>query len=180
MSFAQLDVPNVPNVHDIISIANAIGARDPYTKGHARRVGIYAVRLAKALKLPGEQIEQIGVGGMLHDIGKIALSDRIFSEERIHLSNIKGTILDCVQYHHERIDGTGYPYGLTDTQIPIAAKIISVADCFDAITSDRSYQKGKDKDDAFVILEMNVGTFLSSKLVTCFCSEINKNGILKA
>jgi putative nucleotidyltransferase with HDIG domain len=183
----------------VITIANALGARDRYTEGHAWRVSVYSERLARKIGLAEEEVEQVRIGGMLHDIGKIGFSDRIFSSEDLELSNdmfeeirkhpdigvdilnelaFLRPIVDYVHYHHERLDGTGYPDGLTGDDIPLGARIISVADCFDAITTDRSYQKGRTMEEAFAILEKLSENSLSPDLVEAFIAEIREGGML--
>ena len=115
------------------AINSALKTKDQYTEGHARRVALYAMRLAHRLGLPSEEIRNIGIGGLLHDIGKIGLSDRIFSNQTdqlagellaevrrhpdIGVSLLKGIdsllpVLDYIHYHHERMDGSGYPLSL--------------------------------------------------------------------
>jgi len=183
----------------VIAIAHALGARDKYTEGHAHRVSIYSERLARKMGLPEKEVEKIRVGGVLHDIGKIGFSDRIFSNEDIKFSegmfeeikthpeigvdilkglSFLGTILNYVHYHHESLDGTGYPEGLKGEEIPLGAKIISVADCFDAVTTERSYQKGRTMEEAFAILREIGGKNLSPELVEVFIEEIQENGML--
>jgi HD-GYP domain-containing protein (c-di-GMP phosphodiesterase class II) len=89
-------------------------------------------------------------------------------------------VVDYVHYHHERIDGSGYPCGLKADEIPLGAKIISVADCFDAITTDRSYQKGKNSRKAFAILNTSKGKGFCPGLVDTFIAEIEENGMVAA
>jgi HD-GYP domain-containing protein (c-di-GMP phosphodiesterase class II) len=179
----------------------ALGSKDRYTQGHANRVALYSLRLARRLGLSFEDAENIGIGGYLHDIGKLGLSDRIFSNRTTHLYGdmlnevrrhpdmgvalLKGIngfapVLDFVHLHHERLDGSGYPYGLTADEIPLGAKIIAVADCFDAITTDRPYQKGKTCEQAFDILRRMGGQELSQYIVDAFITEIEENGSLDA
>ena len=179
----------------------ALGSKDRYTQGHANRVALYSFRLARRLGLSFEDAENIGIGGYLHDIGKLGLSDRIFSNRTTHLYGdmlnevrrhpdmgvalLKGIngfapVLDFVHLHHERLDGSGYPYGLTADEIPLGAKIIAVADCFDAITTDRPYQKGKTCEQAFDILRRMGGQELSQYIVDAFITEIEENGSLDA
>ncbi len=186
-------------IQTVITIANALGARDQYTEGHAQRVAIYSERLARKVGLAEEEVETIKIGGMLHDIGKIGFSDRMFTSEDVKFSKdmIKeirhhpkiganilkdieflGPVLKYVRHHHEGVDGTGYPDGIRDEEIPMGAKIISVADCFDAITTERSYQKGRDKEEASVILRSLSGKGLSAELVEAFIEEIKENGML--
>lgn len=182
----------------VIAIAHALGARDTYTEGHADRVSVYSERLARKMGLPEKEVEQIRVGGVLHDIGKIGFTDRIFSDEDVKFSekmfeeikkhpeigvdilkdlSFLGTVLDYVHYHHENLDGTGYPEGLKGEEIPLGARIISVADCFDAVTTERSYQKGRTMEEAFAILKEISGK-LSPELVEAFIEEIQENGML--
>ena len=184
----------------VATIANALGARDTYTEGHAIRVAAYAVRLARRLGLSGEDIKNIRIGAILHDIGKIGFSDRAFSNQDIRaadgllreirnhpgigvniLSSLDfiGPAVDYVHYHHERLDGSGYPNGIKGEEIPLGAQIVSIADCFDAITTERSYQKGRNNREAFSILRKMSGTHLAPDLVEAFIQEIDENGSLR-
>jgi putative nucleotidyltransferase with HDIG domain len=183
------------------TIEAAFGIMDIYTQGHAQRVSIYAMRLAKRVGLAPDEIDNIALGGLLHDIGKAGLSQRIFynkeatlssdmlAEVRLHpiigvsiLRSIEflAPVVDYVHYHHERIDGSGYPCGLATDEIPLGAKIISVVDCFDAITTDRSYQKGKNSRKAFAILNGSKGKSFCPGLVDAFIAEIEENGMVAA
>ncbi|MBU0735332.1 MAG: HD domain-containing protein [Proteobacteria bacterium] len=183
----------------VITIANALGARDKYTKGHAYRVSVYSERLARKVGLSDEEVEKIRIGSVLHDIGKIGFSDRVFSDEDVSISEgifeeirnhpkigvdilkdltFLGPVLDYVHYHHESLDGTGYPGGLKGEEIPVGARMISVADCFDAITTDRSYQKGRTMEEAFAILRKIGGKNLSPELVEAFIEDIKEKGML--
>jgi len=176
-------------------IATALKIKDPYTQGHARRVAIYAGRLAKRLGLPRAEVENIHLGGLLHDIGKIALSDRVFNNTNRQLSeellaevqrhpqmgaallknfNFPAPIIDYVLCHHEKMDGSGYPLGLKSHQIPLGAKIIRVTDCFDAITTDRPYQPRKSSNEALAILRQISGTDLSPELVEVFVEHLKE------
>ncbi|MEJ2477141.1 MAG: HD domain-containing phosphohydrolase [Desulfobacterales bacterium] len=181
------------------AINSALKTKDQYTEGHARRVALYAMRLAHRLGLPAEEIGNIGIGGLLHDIGKIGLSDRIFSNQTdqlagellaevrrhpdIGVSLLKGIdsllpVLDYIHYHHERMDGSGYPCGLKSDDIPLGARIISVVDCFDAITTDRPYQKRKTCAEAFAILRRMANHELCPDLVKAFVADIEENGMI--
>ena len=177
----------------------ALGSEDQYTQEHARRVALYAMRLARRIGLSARHTDQVGIGGLLHDVGKIGLSKRIFNnknqqlekelrEEMQHHPHVGATflesigivtpVLDYVHCHHERIDGSGYPRGLTAENIPLGAKIISVVDCFDAITTDRPYQKRKSRRQAFRILRQLSGRSLDAFLVETFIKEVQENGVI--
>jgi putative nucleotidyltransferase with HDIG domain len=180
-------------VQTVTTIANALGARDEYTEGHAQRVAAYSERIARRIGLTEEEVERVRIGGMLHDIGKIGVSDRVFSNQDVSISeglleeihqhpgigvailkdlDFLGPVVDYVGCHHEREDGRGYPGALGAEEIPLGAKIISVADCFDAITTDRPYQKGKTRDEAFGILRELSGNALDSELVEAFIQTV--------
>ncbi|UCF92253.1 MAG: HD domain-containing protein [Desulfobacterales bacterium] len=181
------------------AIKIALDFNDQYTRAHAQRVGMYAARLARRAGLPLTAVENIRMGGLLHDIGKVALDARILHNTNAELSEdmrakvrahpqigvailksltIDTAVIDCVYYHHERLDGSGYPCGLTADNIPLGAKIISVVDCFDAITTDRPYQKGRHPQDALKILAQMSGKSLCPELVEVFCEDFRQNGLI--
>ncbi len=170
------------------SLANALDARDPYTAGHSRRVSQYSCAIAEVLGLSGQPLDDLRIGALLHDIGKIGISDsillkagRLTDEEealiRQHpvigrriLEGVQGfhNYLDVVELHHENWDGTGYPHGLRDEHTPLAARIVKVADAFDAMTSDRPYRRGMSHQDAVRILEKGSGTQFDESIVRAF------------
>jgi putative nucleotidyltransferase with HDIG domain len=183
------------------TIETAFDIMDPYTQGHAQRVSIYAMRLARRAGLDTDAVDDIALGGLLHDIGKVGLSQRIFHNTTASLSSdmlaevrlhpligvsilrsieISAPVVDYVHYHHERIDGSGYPCGLKADEIPLGAQVIGVADCFDAITTDRSYQKGQNSLRAFAILNKSKGNGFCPGLVEAFISEVEENGMVVA
>lgn len=187
------------DLRKLTAIAGIMKRRDRYTETHGRRVSIYAQRLAQRIGLSALDIGRIAIGGMLHDIGKVCMSDRIFTNQRAGLSEemmdevrrhpINGVILlkhadflkpvlKYILFHHERVDGGGYPYGLKADDIPLGAQIISVTDCFDAITTDRPYKKSKGSNEAFEILESSCGSALSRPLVQAFIMEVKENGMV--
>ena len=156
----------VMTINTIETIASAIDARDEYTGGHSERVGLYAERLAREMAadydLTEEDILRVHYIGLVHDIGKIGVADSVlnksgrltdeeFSLMKKHagigyeiMSSLGGSIeglLDGIRYHHERFDGKGYPDGLSDTDIPLIARILALADSYDAMTSNRVYRK---------------------------------------
>ncbi len=177
------------------AMAAALEARDRYTEGHARRVGDYARALAERLNLAAEEVEWVRLGGLLHDIGKIGFSDLVFTGEDLsfnqdlweeikqHPARGVGILkeleflapaLDCVLFHHERLDGKGYPQGLKGDQIPLGARIVAVADVFDAITTDRPYKKGRSQDQALAILRDLAGKALCPQCVEAFAAWLEE------
>jgi len=185
-------------ISKLTTIATVLGLKDPYTRKHARRVAIYAGRLAERIGLNATEVENIRLGGLLHDVGKIALStkvlnnthkqltDNMLAEVRQHPQrgvailkefDLPGAVIDIVRYHHENMDGSGYPFGLKSFQIPLGARIIRVADCFDAITTDRPYQQRKSWIEALAILRQFSGTDLNPMLVRAFTADIKENGL---
>ena len=184
-------------IQTVITIAHSLGARNKYSEGHAKRVSQYAQRLALRVGLSPEETENIRIGGLLHDIGKIGFSDNVFKCEKEHpseeiMNEIKkhpligkailkdldflSSIIDYVTSHHEREDGSGYPYGLSYEQIPLGAKIIGIADTFDALTTDRTYQRAKSYEEALAIIRKLSGKAFDSDLVNAFIKEIQENG----
>lgn len=187
-------------VNTVTAVVHALGARDAYSEGHGERVGRYARRLAQRVGLDNEEVERIRIAGTLHDIGKIGFSDKVFAESDTPLSadmireihqhpkwgyeilkdlDFLGPALEYVYAHHEHIDGKGYPRGLKGEDIPLGARIIAVADCFDAIHTDRPYQKGRDFPAACKELRRLAGNYLDAELVEVFVAELEKNGIAR-
>jgi putative nucleotidyltransferase with HDIG domain len=170
------------------SLAQALDARDAYTAGHSRRVSEYSCAIAKAMNVPEPDLETIRVGALLHDLGKIGISDlvlqkpgRLTPEEdqliRQHpvigrkiLENVQGleAYLSVVELHHENWDGTGYPRGLKGEEIPLHARIVKVADAYDAMTSDRPYRPGMSHAEAFAVLKNVSGSQMDTTVVEAF------------
>ncbi len=162
----------------IMTIANTIDAKDEYTRGHSRRVAEYSVAVAQELGLDEEKVEDIRFIGMLHDIGKIGVPDSVLnkpgklSNEEYQLMKdhtvIGGEILKDItmitdldvgaKYHHERYDGKGYPEGLKGEEIPLIARIIGVADAYDAMTSNRIYRRHLPEEKVLAELKKGLGT----------------------
>lgn len=146
----------------IKSLAEAIEEKDAYTRGHSERVMKYSIKIAEKMNIPAEEVEIIQYAGILHDIGKIGIPENILKKsgmltdaeyDKIREHPLKGAkillhmnsmkeIVNIVKYHHERPDGRGYPEGLRGDAIPLGARILSIADTFDAMTSNRPYRKG--------------------------------------
>ncbi|TYQ18326.1 UNVERIFIED_CONTAM: putative nucleotidyltransferase with HDIG domain [Acetivibrio alkalicellulosi] len=162
-----------------------VDAKDIYTRGHSDRVSYYAMKLGQSFNLPDEQIELLKIGGIFHDIGKIGTADDIlfktdkldYSEyEQIKQHPLKGAyilsaismfkeVVPIVKYHHERIDGKGYPDGLKGDEIPFLARILTVADAFDAMTSDRKYRSKLNLEEAINQFKTYSGTQFDPKVV---------------
>jgi len=176
----------------VSSLANAIDAKSPWTKGHSERVMNIAAKIAEEMGLSELFVEQIKIAGLLHDIGKIGIleallekpdkiSDEEFPPMLLHpekgvaiLSPIEQLqdVLPAIRHHHERYDGTGYPDGLKGEEIPLQARIVAVADAFDAMVSDRPYKKGFSVQKALRVLEKGAGTQFDPVVVECFSSKV--------
>jgi len=170
------------------SLASALDARDQYTAGHSRRVSELSCAVASALQMPEQSIEQIRVGALLHDIGKIGVADSVlqkpgrltaeeFAQVKEHpvigrriLEGVGGfaDYLPAVELHHENWDGTGYPKGLRGSETPIDARIIHVADAYDAMTTNRSYRSGMTHEAAISELMRYSGIQFDPEIVAAF------------
>lgn len=182
-------------LESVETLRYTVEAKDNYTKGHSDRVSAYSVLIGKSLGLPQSDIETLRIGGLFHDIGKIGISDSIllkngkltneeYDEIKRHpiigkniLSNaeIFGDIIPIVLYHHERYDGTGYPYGLSDKDIPFLARIVAVADAFDAMTSRRSYRDELDLNYVKEELRAKTGTQFDPIVTATFLNILNND-----
>jgi HD-GYP domain-containing protein (c-di-GMP phosphodiesterase class II) len=172
----------------VMAMATAIEAKDRYTGGHTKRVALFSELIAKYMDLSKEEREEVKLSAILHDVGKIGIDDKVLKKDapldkgewehmkqhpdlgyRIlaHIRSLK-RITDGMRFHHERPDGNGYPMGLKGEEIPMIARIISVADTFDAMTSNRPYRKGLDYDVAFEEIVKNAGTQFDQKVVDAF------------
>lgn len=179
-------------ISTVSSLANAIDAKSPWTKGHSERVMNIAAALAEEMGLSELYVEQIKIAGLLHDIGKIGIleallekpdkiSDEEFPPMLQHpekgvaiLSPIEQLqdILPTIRHHHERYDGSGYPDGLKGEEIPLQARIVAVADAFDAMVSDRPYKKGFTVRKALKALEKGAGSQFDPDVVECFRTKV--------
>jgi len=176
----------------VASLANAIDAKSPWTMGHSERVMNVAANIARDMGLDEESIERVRMGGLLHDIGKIGvmeallekpaeLDDDDFPPIRLHpekgvailapIEQLK-EVLPAILHHHEYYDGSGYPGHLAGDEIPLDARIIAVADSFDAMVADRPYRKGLGVMEAARELERCAGTQFDPAIVACFRSRL--------
>ena len=183
----------------LTALSEALELRDQETEGHSRRVVHYAQATALALGLPAEQIETVVHGALLHDIGKIGVSDAIllkpgrltadeWAEMKRHAEigyqmiagiSFLAPAADLVRYHHERWDGGGYPHGLAGSQIPLGARIFAVVDAFDAMTSDRPYRAALPLATAIEELQRGSGSQFDPAVAATFCRLIT-SGVLAA
>ena len=183
---------------DVIkALAASIDAKDPYTEGHSQRVSDFSVEIARQMGLPADMVHHVRIGSLLHDIGKIGIPDRILvkpgrlNDEEFHImkqhpiigANIMGQVhalhseLPALAEHHERLDGTGYPLGLKCDEISLFARIVSVADVFDAMTSDRPYRAGMPVEEVLDYLYQRVNTQFDPRCVDALAKGYTKGHI---
>ncbi len=188
------------NIHEnlfstLYAFVETIEARDPYTKQHSARVSSYAMLIAETNGCMPREIEALNIAGYLHDIGKIGIPDNILlkpgrlTDDEFEIikrhpmigSNIVGHLgmwageQGIIRHHHERYDGNGYPQGLQGEEIPLLARIMSVADVYDAITTDRSYRAKMQEEKAIRIMKEGAGTQFDSEIVDVFLN-LHKEG----
>ena len=173
----------------VTSLAGAIDAKDPYTKGHSTSVSRYAEALARAINLPEDEVQKITLGGLLHDVGKIGIPENVLrkpgkldpdeweimkqhpvigAEKVLAPNEALSHLIPIVKYHHEHIDGSGYPEHLKGDEIPLSARIVAVADTYHALISDRPYRKGMSVEKACEILQEGAGKLWDADLVRHF------------
>ena len=181
------------SVEDTIhALAIAVEAKDPYTEGHIERVASYALSLGREFGLSEEELALLRKGAILHDVGKIGVSESILLKagslteeefERVKSHAVvgekicqplkqAGLILEVIRHHHERYDGKGYPDGLAGEDIPLGARIMAVADAYDALTSDRPYRHRLSMEEAIQVLKQEAGRQFDPKLVLAFVSML--------
>ena len=178
----------------IYALAAAVEAKDPYTEAHTQRVAESARRVGAQMGLPGDELNALYRGGIIHDIGKIGVPDQILlkpgaldaeEQTRMHLHPIIGEnivaplqsgaeLLPMIRHHHERYDGTGYPDRLAGKDIPLLARILSVCDAYDALTSDRPYRAGQPLDKALSVLRSGAGSQWDPQVVQVLVEEIRR------
>lgn len=174
------------------SLVHALELKDPYTRGHSERVARYALLIARHLGLDEDELKAIRYGSWLHDCGKIGVSENILNNEGpldeadIHIirnhplwgadvarkARLSDMIVNIILSHHERYDGKGYPSGLHAEEIPLEARIVSVADIYDALTTERPYRKAYTPELALEMLVSMKKSVLDPKLVECFSSIV--------
>jgi putative nucleotidyltransferase with HDIG domain len=174
------------------SIAQAIELSDPYTGGHCDRVAAFALKIAGELRLPEGTRRAIKHGSWLHDCGKIGVPEEIlkcpgklsaadfevvkkhpeWGAEAGRQTNLPEEVIRIILHHHERFDGRGYPTGAKGTEIPLEARIVAVADIFDAMSEDRPYAKGYDLAEAMRVMGVLRGAALDPRLVDLFLAGL--------
>ncbi len=169
-------------------LADTIEVKDPFLCGHSEEIASYVAALAERLELPPRRREELLFGSLLHDIGKIGISERIllkpsaltpdeFEAVKLHprigyrlVQQVPALkpITPAILYHHERFDGGGYPSGLKGEAIPLSARIFSIADAFDAITTDRPYRRAQTSEQAVAEIQRCAGTQFDPEVVEAF------------
>ena len=178
----------------IRALAAAIDAKDPYTKGHSERVAETSVALAQELNLSDKEIENIEYTALLHDIGKIGITDNILGKtssltdkefDKIKEHTVMGAKIiepvdflknsyKAIYHHHERYNGNGYPDGIKEKDIPLSARIIAVADAYDAMGSDRPYRKKLNKNKILKVLKDQSGKQFDPEVVKALISVLDR------
>ena len=176
----------------LLSLAQTIELKDPYTKGHCERVATYALMLADGMDLSDVMKKNIKYGSWLHDCGKIGvpeiilnkpseLDDEQFATMKKHsrwgadvakTAQLPEPVVNIALYHHERFNGEGYPLGLKGINIPLEARVVAIADAFDAMTSDRPYRKKLSKEEAIAVITKSKSSSFDPALVDIFVSVI--------
>ena len=179
----------------LISLANAVEAKDVYTRGHTKRVSSMALRMGKRMNLSSRELDALRIGGILHDIGKIGIPDAILKKEgaldpdewevmKTHpdvgyrlVYPLKRTLhqaLDIIRYHHEKMNGSGYPDGLKGEAISMVARIMAVADCYDALITDRPYRKAFTQEETLRLMRQDSAEGkLDTKVVDTLIAMLN-------
>ncbi len=200
LSHAKIEKMQKQRRHDVMildqsirTFTSFIDAKDSYTRNHSIRVAIYAKEIGRRLGFDDEELQNIYYSTLLHDVGKIGIPDEILGNEGILNAKeyeiikthpMKGVemlkdftsipnISDCAHYHHERFDGNGYPEGLKGDEIPLNARITTIADSYDVMSIDRSYQKALSNDKILAELKGNAGSQFDPNIVPIMIDMIN-------
>ena len=181
------------------ALANSLDAKDAYTRGHSERVALYSMEIGKRMNLVPEMLKTLHIGALLHDIGKIGISEAILQKtsrltdeeyQLIKTHPVRGAAIiepakflkekvPLIKYHHERFDGNGYPEGLKGEVIPLMARIVCVADSYDAMTSKRAYRDTMEKESAAQELLKCSGTQFDPKIVAAFLGVLSDEAKMK-
>jgi putative nucleotidyltransferase with HDIG domain len=179
-------------------VAKAVDERATYLRGHSERVSLYAGEIAREMQLDSTQVERIRLAALVHDIGNVGVMDTIVSKdmplspeefEIVKAHTVKGAsilrpiealndLIPGIELHHEALDGTGYPYGLSGEEIPVMARIIAVADSFDAMTTSRPYQSAMDPNYVLEVLERMAGKRYDAAAVKALTTLVKRGTIV--
>ncbi|MER6033681.1 HD-GYP domain-containing protein [Streptomyces sp. NPDC001835] len=194
--FAQYHRERAAHQATIRALVQAVDIKDGYTRGHSERVGRASVLIARELGLDDERVEVLRFAGILHDVGKLGVPTRLlrkdgpltpeerriielhpeYGHEMVRGISFLGEARAAILHHHERLDGSGYPYGLAGGQIPECARVVAVADAFDAMTSTRSYSRARPVAAAVEELERCAGSHFDPRMVTALVRALSRHG----
>ncbi|MET9349679.1 HD-GYP domain-containing protein [Streptomyces termitum] len=194
--FAQYHHERAAHQATIRALVQAVDIKDSYTRGHSERVGHASVLIARELGMDGDRLDTVRFAGILHDVGKLGVPTRVlrkdgpltpeerrtielhpeYGHEMVRGIGFLGEARDAVLHHHERIDGSGYPYGLRGEEIPECARVVAVADAFDAMTSTRSYSRARPVATAVAELERCAGSQFDPRVVRALVRALDRHG----
>ncbi|WP_399494749.1 HD domain-containing phosphohydrolase [Streptomyces sp. P9(2023)] len=194
--FAQYHRERAAHQATIRALVQAVDIKDRYTRGHSERVGRASVLIAHELGMAEERLEILRFAGILHDVGKLGVPTRIlrkdgpltpeerriielhpeYGHEMVRGIGFLGEARAAILHHHEKLDGSGYPYGLSGEQIPEFARVVAVADAFDAMTSTRSYSRARPVATAVAELERCAGTHFDPRMVAALVQALDRHG----
>lgn len=194
--FAQYHRERAAHQATIRALVQAVDIKDGYTRGHSERVGQASMMIARELGMDDDRVEVVRFAGILHDVGKLGVPTRLlrkdgpltpeerrvielhpeYGHEMVRGISFLGEARAAVLHHHERLDGSGYPYGLRGNQIPEPARVVAVADAFDAMTSTRSYSRARPVSVALRELERCAGSQFDPRMVTALARAVGQYG----
>ncbi len=194
--FAQYHRERAAHQATIRALVQAVDIKDSYTRGHSERVGHASVLIARELGMDGDRLDTVRFAGILHDVGKLGVPTRVlrkdgpltpeerriielhpeYGHEMIRGIGFLGEAREAVLHHHERIDGSGYPYGLRGDEIPECARVVAVADAFDAMTSTRTYSRARPVATALAELRRCAGTQFDPRMVDALVRALARDG----
>ncbi|WP_371669216.1 HD-GYP domain-containing protein [Streptomyces sp. NBC_00289] len=195
-AFAQYHRERAAHRATIRALVQAVDIKDGYTRGHSERVGQASMMIARELGMDDERVEVLRFAGILHDVGKLGVPTRLlrkdgpltpeerrvielhpeYGHEMVRGISFLGEARAAVLHHHERLDGSGYPYGLSGSQIPESARVVAVADAFDAMTSTRSYSRARPVETALAELGRCAGSQFDPRMVTALLRALTRHG----
>ncbi|ATZ24558.1 Cyclic di-GMP phosphodiesterase response regulator RpfG [Streptomyces lavendulae subsp. lavendulae] len=194
--FAQYHRERAAHRATIRALVQAVDIKDRYTRGHSERVGQASAMIARELGMADDRLEVVRIAGILHDVGKLGVPTRLlrkdgpltpeerrvielhpeYGHEMVRGIGFLGEARSAILHHHERVDGSGYPYGLSGEQIPVLARVVAVADSFDAMTSTRSYSRARPVEVALTELERCAGAQFDPAMVRALVTAIGRHG----